>query len=737
VTTLGGGFNFPAGVAVDASGNVYVADSYNNAVKEMPAGCASSSCVTTLGGGFDDVQGVAVDASGNVYIADFDNSAVKEMPTGCASSSCVTVLGSGFHFPAGVAVDESGNVYVANSGNDAVMEINRATPPSLSLPTTMVGSSSIDFPQTVQVANIGNQPLIFTLPVSGSNPSYPANFPENSVDGNLCSSATPLDEGESCDVSLYFMPAVAGANTGSVVLTDNNLNQTNATQSIALSGTGVKATQTITFPAIATQYATTSVGLSATASSGLTVTYASTTPTVCSVSGTTASLLISGSCTIEATQTGNGNYSAAPPVYRAFWVNLAHQTITFPAISTQTVLTSVGLSATASSGLTVSFASTTPTVCTVAAGATTASLLTVGTCTIHATQAGNTTYSAAPAVNTSFTVVGLAQTITFPTIATQYAASKVSLTATASSGLTVTYASTTPTVCTVSGATASLLISGSCTIEATQAGSSIYSAATPVYRAFWVNLAHQTIAFPTIPPQVEMTSVPLSATASSGLAVSFASTTPSICTVSGTTASLLVPGTCAIQATQAGNSTTYNPAPAVNQSFTVRTTQTITFPAIAVQYALASVSLSATASSGLTVSFASTTPTVCTVSGTTATLLISGSCTIEAMQAGNGAYAAAPVVYRAFWVNPAHQTIAFPNPGPQSGVPSLNLSATASSGLTVSFASTTPTVCTVATGATTASLLIGGTCTIQATQTGNATYASAPAVNQSFTVTAP
>jgi hypothetical protein len=498
------------------------------------------------------------------------------------------------------------------------------------------------------------------------------------------------------------------------------------------------APQTITFPAIATQYATTSVGLSATASSGLTVTYASTTPTVCSVSGTTASLLISGSCTIEATQTGNGNYSAAPPVYRAFWVNLAHQTITFPAISTQTVLTSVGLSATASSDLTVSFASTTPTVCSVAAGATTASLLTIGTCTIHATQAGNTTYSAAPAVNTSFTVVGLAQTITFPTIATQYAASKVSLTATASSGLTVTYASTTPTVCTVSGTTASLLISGGCTIEAMQTGSSIYAAATPVYRAFWVNLAHQTITFPTIPPQVEMTSVPLSATASSGLAVSFASTTPSICTVSGTTASLLIPGTCTIQATQAGNSTTYNPAPAVNQSFTVRTTQTITFPAIAVQYALASVSLSATASSGLAVTYASTTPTVCSVSGTTASLLISGSCTIEAMQAGNGAYAAAPVVYRAFWVNPAHQTIAFPNPGPQSGVPSLSLSATASSGLTVSFASTTPTVCTVAAGgSTTASLLIGGTCTIQATQTGNATYASAPAVNQSFTVTAP
>ena len=51
-TTLGGGFLYPYGVAVDASGNVYVAEISDNAVKEMPPNCASSSCVTTLGRGF-------------------------------------------------------------------------------------------------------------------------------------------------------------------------------------------------------------------------------------------------------------------------------------------------------------------------------------------------------------------------------------------------------------------------------------------------------------------------------------------------------------------------------------------------------------------------------------------------------------------------------------------------------------------------------------------------------------
>jgi DNA-binding beta-propeller fold protein YncE len=59
--------------------------------------------------------GVAVDASGNVYVADEQASAVKEMPPGCATSTCVTTLGAGFLFPTSVAVDSSGNVYVAET----------------------------------------------------------------------------------------------------------------------------------------------------------------------------------------------------------------------------------------------------------------------------------------------------------------------------------------------------------------------------------------------------------------------------------------------------------------------------------------------------------------------------------------------------------------------------------------------------------------------------------------------
>ena len=67
---LGGGFNVPLGVAVDGSGNVYVADTAEGGVKEIPLGCGSSTCVTALGGGFYLPYGVAVDGGGNVYVVD-------------------------------------------------------------------------------------------------------------------------------------------------------------------------------------------------------------------------------------------------------------------------------------------------------------------------------------------------------------------------------------------------------------------------------------------------------------------------------------------------------------------------------------------------------------------------------------------------------------------------------------------------------------------------------------------
>lgn len=182
-----------------------------------------------------------------------------------------------------------------------------------------------------------------------------------------------------------------------------------------------------------------------------------------------------------------------------------------------------------------------------------------------------------------------------------------------------------------------------------------------------VDVQLQTITFAPLPNQPFGTApFTVSATASSGLPVSFASLTTGVCTVSGNAVTLVALGTCTIQATQAGDST-YGAAMPVNQSFQVtQGSQTISFGALGDQtYGAGPFAVSATASSGLAVSFASTTGTVCSVSGATVSVLAAGTCTIQATQAGNADYAAAPPVSQSFQVIQATTTTdgnSSPNP---------------------------------------------------------------------------
>ena len=71
-TTLGSGFDRPYGVAVDAYGDVFVADSYNDAVKEV----LPNGAIKTIGSGFSGPRGVAVDAAGDVFVTDSCHGAV-------------------------------------------------------------------------------------------------------------------------------------------------------------------------------------------------------------------------------------------------------------------------------------------------------------------------------------------------------------------------------------------------------------------------------------------------------------------------------------------------------------------------------------------------------------------------------------------------------------------------------------------------------------------------------------
>jgi 2',3'-cyclic-nucleotide 2'-phosphodiesterase (5'-nucleotidase family) len=146
----------------------------------------------------------------------------------------------------------------------------------------------------------------------------------------------------------------------------------------------------------------------------------------------------------------------------------------------------------------------------------------------------------------------------------------------------------------------------------------------------------------------------VSASATSALPVTFSSQSTGICTISGGVVTTLAAGTCNLTANQAGDPGYWLPV-SVTRSFTVQgLIQGISFNALA-DHVLGggSVSLGASASSGLPVQFSSLTATVCSVSGNTVNLLALGNCSIAANQPGNGIYAAAPTVTRGFNVTSA------------------------------------------------------------------------------------
>ncbi len=248
--------------------------------------------------------------------------------------------------------------------------------------------------------------------------------------------------------------------------------------------------QTITF----TQPADTAVNagpvaLSATATSGLTVTFASTTTGVCTVSGASVTLVVAGVCTINADQVGNSTFAAAPQVQRSFLVSLVAQTITFTSSAPAATVGGATYTptASASSGLSVALSvdGSSADVCSISSGA--VSFQTVGPCVINANQGGDANYLAAAQVQQTVTVGAGAQTIMFTQPAdTAVNAGPVALSATATSGLTVTFASTTTGVCTVSGASVTLVVAGVCTINADQVGNSTFAAAPQVQRWFAV-----------------------------------------------------------------------------------------------------------------------------------------------------------------------------------------------------------------------------------------------------------
>ena len=241
-------FSSPSDVAVDAAGNLYVADYWNNRIQKISAngtvstlaGTGNVGAINGLGklASFNKPTGVAVDGAGNVYVADAGNNLMRKItPDGTVSTLAGTVVAVDtsntiiaqplFSGPSGLAVDALGNVYVADAGNNRVCVVS----PSGDTKTLAGNGNSGSNNGAGTVATFNNPTGVA---VDGSGNVYVADMLNNLIrkiapDGTTTSLAGSGDigstDGLNTAASFYFPNSLTVDPSGNIFVTDdiNNL----------------------------------------------------------------------------------------------------------------------------------------------------------------------------------------------------------------------------------------------------------------------------------------------------------------------------------------------------------------------------------------------------------------------------------------------------------------------------------------------------------------------------------
>jgi sugar lactone lactonase YvrE len=764
VTTFGAISN-PGGVTVDSNNNLYVSHDYNSTILKVPyvngayvpltdstsapACTGTDTVLCSFANAGDNVKAMAFDASGNFYMVSVPGSTgaskIYECGTGCLPTATVkpgtgTVIYSDANGVSQIAVDPWGNLFFTDAvylsvSNDEASSSNlyelkytagtgfASTPVLLQ---TFTNASPGNYDDQLDGVAVGANGTVyyatqnegtFAMPNTKTGGPVPAN---SYVVSSLGAKGMELDANGNEWVAGYHNggDTIGMAALGDLTATGAQYEgaATNTAATVIDNASGCGTAKTFAFTSSNPEFSATAGGTCSTVGVSLAPTSVSASSYGATISFT-ATAVNAQTATLSASDTANGGTGTATVT----GIGLeTPQTITFTAPTTTTYTYSLAptpITVAATGGgsnkpITFSIDSSS----TATAVLTNGNLVTFssgGTVIIDANELGGLVggvfYQAATQAQLTLTINPASQTITFTPPATPVAFANgltIPLYATTTSGQTVVFSIDSSS--TATGTVAGNLVTvtgvgstgvGNLVLDANVSATTDYAAATQVQQTVVVNQGPQAIIFTApVSPINYLTglAVPLVASGGgSGNPVVFtldASSTgtgtisTTVLTGGISTAWLTVnsQGTFVIDANQA-LSANFLPAPQVQQSVKILPslpTQVITFISPLTQVVGTPLTIMATASSGLPVSFSTTTPTVCTLSGAnnaTATFIAAGICTITAAQGGSTAYAAAPLVSQNVIVN-ANGTL--PNITFDFSLPSLSVQQ-GSVGLTV------------------------------------------------------